>query len=613
MAAKFDAEMMKKQHFWLLFIPVLIGLFLAWIGLFFGVADATEAKDKENKAAKAEIERAKAQPKKTLELYEARKGKLFELRTERWKEMWDIQKGVYEWPKSLGDEQVEKVKDLKFGREITNDSFLNAFRDHYVKEYDSLVANSAPLQFAGGWNAVLRHVPAWKRNPQSEDVWLAMEDYWVEKEFVRALAEINNDAGRFEPKPDEKTGIRERTFTNRIWEVKLKLVDKPGGSVVEGTIKNRTDRLQPYNANNELVLNVWLNDDANTRPFRYSIEGTSLPGGKTEPVKFVEKKHTVLEGTPRGIYRVEQVFDTRTAPIKRLDKLVLGQLSDRHNNAELQMSAFSAKASTDEAATTGMDMGMGMGMGPGGPPSGPSVGMGPGAGPGIPGGASSASTAGADITFNGLVRRRYINRTDQVRAMPVGLTVILDQAYVQDALTSLSNSKLRFQTVQTHLIRFRNSLSYASAPSAGGHEPAGASGTGMGMGMGTGPGTSGPVPPPPPGMGPAGPSGPSGPGFPPSFPGTGGGSSAPRSSNEDQVASNLIELSVYGITSLYEKFEAPTAKKDESQPTVGKVDPKAPMTPAVPPVVPSTPKEATPVTPKENTTPKDTTPIPEKK
>ena len=43
--AKFDAEMMKKQHFWLLFIPVLIGLFLAWIGLFFGVADATEAKN----------------------------------------------------------------------------------------------------------------------------------------------------------------------------------------------------------------------------------------------------------------------------------------------------------------------------------------------------------------------------------------------------------------------------------------------------------------------------------------------------------------------------------------------------------------------------------------
>ncbi|MSR53310.1 MAG: hypothetical protein EXS09_08465 [Gemmataceae bacterium] len=585
--AKLDAEMMKKQHFWLLFIPVLIGLFLAWIGLVFGVAEATVDKDKQNKAARAEIDRAKAQPKKTLELYEERKGKLFDLRTERWKEMWEIQKGVYEWPKSLGDEQVEKVKALKFGNEITNDSFLNAFRDHYVKEYSSLVASAAPLQFSGSWNTVLRHVPVWKRTPQSEDVWLAMEDFWVEKEFIRALAEINNDAGRFEPKADEKTGIRERTFSNRIWEVQLKLVDKPGGSVVEGTIKNRTDRLQPYNANNELVLNIWLNEDANTRPFRYVIEGTSLHGGKSEPVKFVEKKHTVLEGTPRGIYRVEQVFDTRTAPIKRLEQLVLGQLSDRNSLAELQMAAFSTKAVADEAAAAGM--GTPMDMGVGGPPAagvGPGgVGMGPPGGPSGPGG--DAASAEVPTTFNGLVRRRYINRTDQVRAMPVGLRFILDQAYVQDALTALSNSKLRFQTVQTSLMRFRNSLTYATASSSTGD-------TGTGTGAGTGGGVGGPVPPPPPPMGPPGVGGPrgagdsipSGPGFPSGFPSGypgGGGSSTPRSSNEDQVASNLIQLDVYGITSLYEKFEGSTAKKDETPATVGKVDPKVPVTPIAPP------------------------------
>lgn len=608
--AKLDAEMMKKQHFWLLFIPVLIGLFLAWIGLFFGVADATEEKDKANKAAKAEIERAKAQPKKILELYDTRKNELFQLRTQRWKEMWDIQKGVYEWPKSLGDEQIEKVKNLKFGSEITNDSFLNAFRDHYAKEYESLVAGVAPLQFAGGWNTVLRHVAAWKRNPQSEDVWLAMEDFWVEKELVRALTEINEDAGRFRPKPDEKTGIRERTFSNRIWEVKLKLVDKPGASVIEGTIKNLTDRLQPYNANNELVLNLWLSDDANTRPFRYAIEGTSLHGGKTEPVKFVEKKHTVLGGTPRGIYRVEQLFDTRTAPIKRLDRLALGYLSDRHNNAELQMPAFSTKAVADEtAAAGGMGNDMGMGMGLGGPPG---VG-GPGAGGMLPGGvpgAAGGSGGSSETTFNGLIRRRYLDRTDQVRAMPVGLTVILDQAYVQDALTSLSNSKLRFQTVQTHLIRFRNSLSYATAPPAAGGNP----GDGIGPG-----GVGGMGPANPPGIGPMGPGrgpgdagGPGTPGLPPGFPGL-GGSGTLRTSNEDQVASNLIELSVYGISSLYEKFDLPSVNKDETPATVGKVDPKAPETPAVQPVAPALPKEPVSTTPKDSTNPKDTTPIPPKK
>ena len=81
MAAKFDKEMMKKQHFWLLLIPLFIGLLLAWIGLFFGVANATDEQAKANDDEKKKVESAKAQPKKTLDLYDVRKGELFELRT----------------------------------------------------------------------------------------------------------------------------------------------------------------------------------------------------------------------------------------------------------------------------------------------------------------------------------------------------------------------------------------------------------------------------------------------------------------------------------------------------------------------------------------------------
>ena len=85
--------------------------------------------------------------------------------------------------------------------------------------------------------------------------------------------------------------------------------------------------------------------------------------------------------------------------------------------------------------------------------------------------------------------------------------------------------------------------------------------------------------------------------MPPSYPG--GGSSAPRSSNEDQVASNLIELKVYGITSLYEKFEVPTAQKDETPAPVGKVDPKVAANPPMPPMETTPPKETTPMPPKK--------------
>src|SRR5439155_23202643 len=76
----------------------------------------------------------------------------------------------------------------------------------------------------------------------------------------------------------------------------------------------------------------------------------------------------------------------------------------------------------------------------------------PGVGEG--GGGFGGAATSTDVTDNGLPRRRYIHRTDQVRAMPIGLAVIADQAYVQDVLTAMANCKLRFQTVQTHLTRF---------------------------------------------------------------------------------------------------------------------------------------------------------------
>lgn len=574
MASKIDKEMLKKQHFWLLLIPVVIGLLLAWIGLFVGVADATEEKQKANQAAKDEVDRAKAQSKEVLKLFDARKETLFQLRTQRWKEMWDMQQSVYEWPIEIGEDRVAQVKDMKFGAEISSDPFLTAFKDSYTKDYDTLATKVAPLQFAGGgWQNVLRSAK-WVRTPTSEDVWLAVEDFWVQREIINALASVNRDAARLMPKTPEKDGLRQRTFAGRTWELSLRLVDKPNGVAVEGAVKNLTTRLQPFNVSNELVFDIWLNE-GDSKPFRFSIEGVSLEAGKTEPVKFVEKKHTVLEGSPRGLFRVEQVFDVRTAPVKRLDRLELGKLSARHTLVDLQMTSFSDKAFKEESGTAAA--------------SGTSTGTMPGA-PSLVGPPSSGGSATnpGETTYNGLVRKRYFSRTDQVRAMPVGLCIIADQAFLQDVQTALTNSKLRFQTVQTHLARFRGSLSYTptSSPSSGGRpggifggvpggkrggdggDDAGSSGGGAAGGPIAGAG--GPLPGFP-GM----------PGFPP-FGGGGGfpgfpGSGAPRSSNEDQIAANLVEMSIYGITSLYEKFET-TVKKDGAEPEATEpkaADPKA--------------------------------------
>jgi hypothetical protein len=591
MAAKFDKEMMKKQHFWLLLIPLVIGIILAWVGLFSGVSDAIETAAADNDKERKSVESAKAQSKKTLELYDSRKEELFKLRTQRWKEMWDLQQAIQVWPDSLSEDQIAKVKDRKFGDEISDQSFMNAFRDLAMKGYDQLATTASPLQFAGDWRSVLRNVPAWKRNPESEDIWLAMEDYWVQRELVLAMAGVNKDAAQFK-RPDElaandskrsmKNEPRERTFIGRTWQLELVLNDKPGGATIEGFVTNLTPRLQPYNATGELVFNVWLSSDLEARPFRFAVEGTSQAGGTREKIKFVAKKHTVLEGRVVELHKVEQVFDVRTAPVKRIDALRLGAteaLSARQSQADLQMTAFSTKAveaADKEAAASGM--GGGTGMGPSGPMTGGPASSGSAAGPppgigattaGGPSGGTGTAANSNDYTYNGLARKRYVHITSQVRAMPIGLVVVADQGFTQDVLTAVANCKLRFQTVQTTLRRFRGTLSYAmqtagpTGPPMGGR-PMGEEGSPGGV---PGPG---PMPPRPGGTSVAGPPGPGGPtsAMPPG-PGPGMlgglfGTGGAISSSDDQAAGSLVVVGVYGIAALYEKFEEAPAKKDDA-------------------------------------------------
>ena len=144
--------------------------------------------------------------------------------------------------------------------------------------------------------------------------------------MVAALSGVNKEAAKLR-KPAEvgpndsrrnpplKDTAQERTFVGRTWRLDLKLELRPTGPVITGAVTNLTARLQPFNANNELVFNVWLSNAEEAKPFRFAIEGTSLEGGKTEPIKFVEKKHTVLDGNAIELFRVEQVFDVRTSPL----------------------------------------------------------------------------------------------------------------------------------------------------------------------------------------------------------------------------------------------------------------------------------------------------------
>jgi hypothetical protein len=186
-------------------------------------------------------------------------------------------------------------------------------------------------------------------------------------------------------------------------------------------------------------------------------------------------------------------------------------------------------------------------------------------------------------------KKRYLVSTDQVRRMPVGIVVVVDQAYMEDVLLAFANSPLRFQITQVEWKRFTGTLAGAgSSGSAGGSagdidfgfglnnvkgsaDPDAAPGSGSRRpGRPGRPGGPGPVSPGPTGHGP----GPVGFGQP--------AASSGSTVSESQITSALVELSIYGVISLYEKYDpnrtsetaAPASPTPSPTPTPAPTGPK---------------------------------------
>ena len=210
-------------------------------------------------------------------------------------------------------------------------------------------------------------------------------------------------------------------------------------------------------------------------------------------------------------------------------------------------------------------------------PSGMTMGVrgGPGSadgGPGAPGGTVTAGQkegGGPVETVLDGNRARYLEVSPNVRRMPVGIVLVVDEAYLQDVLLAYANSPLRFQITQVHWSRFRGTLGGLGTTGPGGGEQPGITSSGSGvMGSGIlppGSGEGAPIGSP---RGPRGPGGPGGimSGMMPGGPGAGGygGSGGGQLStiSESHLTSGLIEVCIYGIISLYEKFEVKPATAD---------------------------------------------------
>jgi hypothetical protein len=654
-------DALKKHHFWILLglIPLLV--LISVVMITSGVGAAIAERQSAIEAAKGELAKSSSpKPGGILTNLDIQIVNLKGKRTDLWKENWERSIGVsvkedegkedllvqdqsrnlLRWPNSPLLNRFNYTKNyetdpnqLKFGVEIVRQEAdrgeYNEFKKQEVYLYEfsnpfktGMADKVAPTTFRGGrWQSVLRHVmmpgngvTGWGQGrPTYKQLWLALEDIWVQRAMLGQITAVNKQMAEFKaiPRVDDKgqklpDSKLERDFQSRIWRVSLKVAPREtdGKYVVSGTLTNVTDRLQLMGVGNMMTLNVWFSNDPNAQPMALRIGGEFVPGRGSgrETIPIVSPNPVLPPGiAPTEIARIEQVFDSRTVPVRRIDHLALGQVDSRHAQVELKMPKFFEGDATAAVPTDPMSSEL-----PGGIPGGPGGGL-----PGGPGGTQATTIleggGPAEAVLNGN-KRRYLVVTDQVRRMPVAITVIVDQSYIQDVLLAYSNCPLRFQITQVHWQRYRGGATGAGSGTGmpgydGSMEPGmtpdqpvysgqGYEGSGFGVGSpdggmggggiglrpfgfglpgagglpgaaaGPGPGFPGAMPPGSPGM----PPGMMPPGMmPPGMPGSPYGPGGTMTTVTDsQLTSGLVEMTVYGLVSLYEKYDPATAGVPET-------------------------------------------------
>ncbi len=391
--------------------------------------------------------------------------------------------------------------------------------------------------------------------------------------------------------PPTRPGVQRYRFRNPTWELELLVETKQGQQPVilgESKLKNidLTQRTLPLGPAQFRIVQGQGNQRRETAQINMRGEWLAWHDSIT-----INDPKPIVAGLP---IEVEQYFSWQTSPIKYVNAIEIPGSKDctAFNSNRLAAYAlkpaaqFPTKEAPKDATATASPSGGGA-MGPMGGGSGSSMGM--GMGMGMPGQSGAPDTS---KTPNGIVRDRYLSVTEQVRHMPVAFSVICEQSHMQDVLTAVTNSRLRIQITQVQWrraegIRLNEGSGSSVAGGGGGTFPPGAGAPKMGGGNfspGSAPpagSSAGPKPPgfsggsgPPsmtrPGGGnfspgstpPAGSGGgPKPPGFggvggvggPGGFGGLGGfGQSSSASSDEDDP--NVIELAVYGIAALYERY-----------------------------------------------------------
>ncbi len=418
-------------------------------------------------------------------------------------------------------------------------------------------ADPAKDDYYGLMSPVDINSDAVKNAPSPEECWLMQEDFWVKRELLYVVRDAMNLAAHMDnadaefqnvPLPDPKVLAR-RVYRNDSWEVTLlfdhdsdgKLRVRPDSTIKNIHVSHREQFLGvPSARNGGAWFRLWQGGES----WPIAFEGVPVAWG--QEAKMSDGKYKdgwSLKGNPDPAQmELDQLFDATNTPITRIDAIAIPYVSDRNANIELfptKLDRYGQKAPPAPAAPAGAPS-------PGAAPN-PNAGGSAGgtipsnASLGPPGMSGSGMAAAGNKTPNyAIERNRYIFVTDQSRHLPVAMTLTLDQSHLPELLAAFANSKLRFQTTQVEFRRVpAGGLAGGSTQPNGfpGFNPNG--GVPPGMTLPPTPGATGGSrfgPPTPNGVGPTD--------------NPGAAASAPVDNP------NLIEVTVYGIASLYERPDA---------------------------------------------------------
>jgi hypothetical protein len=266
----------------------------------------------------------------------------------------------------------------------------------------------------------------------SEEVWIAQENLWIQKEIYRIIRGANDSISVFDGKAVEKQG-EIASFKNSSFEAQLTL--NPNNSIAF-RVKNRLPRNQKL----DLLFRVKTNKAL--QPEVIKISGPMLTPAGTKTDSYLQEIPETADSPRKGIYSVEQVLTWETAAVKRIDYISIGsadatEYSHSHRTFD-KLRPLNESAIPKPAETTKDPMGIS----------------------GMPGGMGGDGGKGGNQVMleHGLWNFRYSDVSEQSRRIPVAIVLIVDQDHVDRVLAAFNNSKLRFLQSQVLLNHYTGSL-----------------------------------------------------------------------------------------------------------------------------------------------------------